>query len=272
MKLRVPINQRGVALGIVVWFIAGMSLLVSGIIAEARVDTRLAQLHYAKAKAAAAGDGAIHLALAEQVARKQNKQKGADRRRELQIGGNIVAIRMIPSGLLVNISTEAVKGLTSLFSMAQSRSQGDTRRWRLSPEQLARAVVAYRDGVNGRRGSQFFSLEDLLRVPGVDREVFDAVRDFIVTENLAGNISGAAKNTGSSLRNLESAMSGEGAMLDGNVQLAADQLRVDAIVRIGDQEWLRRRWVSFQGDNSGGLPWDILRSEAARPLGQRQPI
>ena len=135
VKLRVPINQRGVALGIVVWFIAGMSLLVSGIIAEARVDTRLAQLHYAKAKAAAAGDGAIHLALAEQLARKQNKQKGADRRRELQIGGNIVAIRMIPSGLLVNISTEAVKGLTALFSMAQGRSQGDTRRWRLSPEQ-----------------------------------------------------------------------------------------------------------------------------------------
>ena len=40
------VQQRGVALGIVVWFIAGMALLVSGIIAEARIDTRMAQVHY----------------------------------------------------------------------------------------------------------------------------------------------------------------------------------------------------------------------------------
>ena len=56
--------QRGVALGVVVWFIAGMALLVSGIIAEARIDTRMAQIHYFRAQAAAAGDGAINLALA----------------------------------------------------------------------------------------------------------------------------------------------------------------------------------------------------------------
>ena len=55
-----PGRQRGVALGIVVWFIAGMALLVSGIVSEARVDTRMAQLHYFRAQAAAAADGAIN--------------------------------------------------------------------------------------------------------------------------------------------------------------------------------------------------------------------
>ncbi len=63
-------GESGVALGIVVWFIAGMALLVSGIVSEARIDTRLAQLHYFKAQAAAAGDGAINLALAEQIGQK----------------------------------------------------------------------------------------------------------------------------------------------------------------------------------------------------------
>ena len=45
LKWRSPRRQGGVALAIVVWFIAGMSLLVAGIVADARVDTRMAQLH-----------------------------------------------------------------------------------------------------------------------------------------------------------------------------------------------------------------------------------
>ena len=44
--------QSGVALAIVVWFLAAMSLLVSGIVFQAKVDTRMAQLHVARAKAA----------------------------------------------------------------------------------------------------------------------------------------------------------------------------------------------------------------------------
>ena len=35
-------RQSGVALAIVVWFIAGMTLLVSGIVSEAKIDTRMA--------------------------------------------------------------------------------------------------------------------------------------------------------------------------------------------------------------------------------------
>ena len=54
-RLRSHERAARVALGVVVWFIAGMALLVSGIIAEARIDTRMAQLHYFKAQAAAAG-------------------------------------------------------------------------------------------------------------------------------------------------------------------------------------------------------------------------
>ena len=60
-----PASQRGVALAVVVWFIAGMSLLVAGIVSQARVDIQLAQLHLFRAQAEAAGDGAIHLLMAE---------------------------------------------------------------------------------------------------------------------------------------------------------------------------------------------------------------
>lgn len=257
--------ERGVALGIVVWFIAGMALLVSGIIAEAKIDTRLAQLHYFRAQSVAAGDGAIHLAMAEQVARKQSGQQGSSRSADVQIGGNIVAIRIIPSALLVNISTENVRGLSALFAHAESFDENDGQ-WQSSSEQLARSVIAYRDGSAEYRGSQFFSLEDLMRVPGIDRGVYDAVRDYIVTESLAGTPAGQNQNKGNKLTSLQAAMTGEGALLDGNVQHRADMLRVDAVVELGGQQWLRRRWVATSGGERSGLPWKIIRSEASRPL------
>ena len=64
-------RQRGVALALVVWFIAGMSLMVGGIVSFARVDTRMTQVHLARAKTIAAGDGAIMLAMAYSAANKK---------------------------------------------------------------------------------------------------------------------------------------------------------------------------------------------------------
>ena len=116
-------RQRGVALGIVVWFIAGMTLLVSGIIADARIDTRMAQLHYFRAQAAAAGDGAINLALAEQEGMRASGQRGANRLQNYQIGPRSVEVRMIPAGVFVNISSEDLQGLRSLFGLAASQAQ-----------------------------------------------------------------------------------------------------------------------------------------------------
>ena len=262
-----PSRQKGVALGIVVWFIAGMALLVAGIVAEARIDTRLAQVHYSKARVAALGDGAIHLALAQQHGRKLSGQRGAQRSQMVTLSGNNVDIRMIPSGLLVNISTENVNGLSALFARARSRSE-QSQQWRMSPEQLARAVIAYRDGVNGRRGQSFYDLEDLMRVPGVDRGVYDAVRDFIVTEELAGGIAGQSRDAGSRLNQLEAALEGGGAMLSGNLQHNASMLRIDAVIEVGGAFWLRRRWVALEDGQADAVPWQVLRTEAARPIFQ----
>lgn len=259
-------GESGVALGIVVWFIAGMALLVSGIVSEARIDTRLAQLHYFKAQAAAAGDGAINLALAEQIGLKASGQRGANRQQTLQIGGKNVDIRMIPGGLLVNVSTESQQGLTALFNEARRSQSEQDEAWGGSANSLARAVVAYRDGSQGRGARQFFGLEDLMRVPGVDRGVYDAVRDYIVIDELAGEFTGKNQPVEARLEQIGAAILGNGAMLEGPVQHAAEILRVDALVEVGDQRWLRRRWVSLSNDGTSALPWRVLRSEAARPL------
>ena len=55
-------SEAGVALAILVWFLAAMSLLVGSIVMQARVDAKLSGLHLTTARIEAAGDGAIQLA------------------------------------------------------------------------------------------------------------------------------------------------------------------------------------------------------------------
>ena len=259
-------RQRGVALGIVVWFIAGMTLLVSGIIAEARIDTRMAQLHYFRAQAAAAGDGAINLALAEQEGMRASGQAGANRLQNYQIGPRSVEVRMIPAGVFVNISSEGLQGLRSLFGLAASQAQQQGIFWDGSPAALAAAVIEFRDGVGGRRGSLFHSPEDLLRVPGVTRGVYEAVRNYITVGDLAGGFQGGNQSVESKLNQLTAAIQGDGPVLKGPTQHAANSLRIDAIVKIGDQQWLRRRWATLDEGGYSMLPWRFVRTEAARPV------
>ncbi|EED35052.1 hypothetical protein NOR51B_994 [Luminiphilus syltensis NOR5-1B] len=266
MRGSVSSTQRGVALAVVVWFIAGMSLLVAGIVAEARVDSRMAQLHYFRAQATAAGDGAISLALADRFANERSGQESGSRISRQRIGDYSVEVRLLPATFLVNVSKAKLRDLEQLFSGVSLPETAP------SPRALATAVVRYRDGASGRGAHSLFGLEDLLRVPGVDRGVYDAVRDFIVVDDLLGSSGGAQTVGGDVMADLEAALSGEGRLLDEpGGQPATGALRIDAVVTVGDQQWLRRRWVTPDQSSYSVLPWTVRRSEAAIPLaGRRQ--
>ena len=172
---------------------------------------------------------------------------------------------MIPAGVFVNISSENLQGLRSLFRLAESEAQQRGIFWVGRPAALAAAVIEYRGGVGNRQGYLFHSPEDLLRVPGITRSVYEAVRGYITVDDLAGGFQGDVKNVESRLSQLSAAMRGEGAVVKGPVQQAAKSLRIDAIVKIGDQQWLRRRWVTLDQGGYSLLPWRFVRTEAARP-------
>ena len=59
---------------------------------------------------------------------------------------------------------------------------------------------------------------------------------------------------------------GDGSVVKGPAQHAAESLRIDAIVEIGDQQWLRRRWATLDEGGYSQLPWRFVRTEAARPV------
>ncbi|MFU8764845.1 MAG: hypothetical protein ACNA7T_09995 [Haliea sp.] len=159
----------------VVWFIAAMSLLVVGIVSEARTDVRMAQTHVARAKAAAAGDGAINLLLAQQgqLREQQGTIPGLVEEPVLEaaftIGELPVQVRMVPVSRLLDLRSAGPAQLAELFASAGGLDRGDAQR-------LANTVVQLR---NSSGGPRLQAVEEWLRVPGFDRALLDALRDDI---------------------------------------------------------------------------------------------
>lgn len=277
-----PVGQRGVALAIVVWFIAGMSLLVAGIVSSARMDTKMTQLHLARAKSVAAGDGAIQLMLADHLLREEPAFNVA----EYWLGNVQVTVMLYPTAGLIDLNATPQKVLAALFFIIGRVPEGDAN-------VLADNVVKWRSGSVGiskprKTGKRFRSIEDLLRVEGMSRTLFDAVKDFIVASDSPGAATNWALAPEVLLQVLEKSKPEElaavkrrreqlasaqvdrktGAEVQPKVRSLSGTYRIDALVRYGDQTWLRRRWVSVGAVRESLLPWQVLRTEPARAYEQ----
>lgn len=260
-------RQRGVALAIVVWFIAGMSLLVAGIVAQARVDTHMAQLHVARAKVVAAGDGAIQLMMVDlMTAQAAGGELPAG---NYQLGDIEVRVVLVPSSGLVDLNSAPVEVLAALFGLAGGLGEEDAQ-W------LAQGVVESRSPGPDQGGIKYAAIEDLLRLPGASRALLDAVRDFIVVSAAGQGATDWSLAPEPLLQVLakadpaqaDSVRSRRGGAAGGQGGVAASAYRADAIVRYGDTLWLRRRWVALGTNPATALPWYTTRTEPPRVLAQ----
>lgn len=272
--------QRGVALAIVVWFLAAMSLLVAGIVFQSKVDTRMAQTHLAKARAVAAGDGAIELMLA---ALKSNQLKSFRGRGvpvlSFEVGEQSVEVFLVPTSGLIDLNGAPRDLLEKLFVLNGGVEKAEA-------QLLADNVIKWRQRLQRgtRQTAKFRSIEDLLQVDGIGRTLLEAIRDSVVV----GQVARAGVDWQSAPPSVLAVLSGNEASkvsslveersgglvpnktlprgLDPRFQSAGSgsDYRVDALVMIGDKEWLRRRWVSVGSADKGLLPWRYTSTEAAR--------
>jgi general secretion pathway protein K len=264
-------RQGGVALAIVVWFIAGMSLLVAGIVSHARVDTKMAQLHIARAKTAAAGDGAIQLMLADLTTGKAglSVSKGVPSS-EYQLGNIKVVVKLVPAAGLIDLNSVSGPILASLFAASGSLGSSEA-------QIIADNVIKWRSSKSRR--TTFAAMEDLLRVEGVTRTLLDAIRDYVVVGESGQRGTQWSLSTGAVLAIMQEAnpkkaeeilrqrdsLTEPGAEA-GKRAILGDSLRADATVYYGDQAWLRRRWISMKQAGASQLPWHSRRAEAPRVI------
>ena len=254
--------QRGVALAIVVWFVAGMSLLVAGIVLASRSDVRLAQMHAAKAQANAVGDGGVNLLMADIFEGRFTARGGAVLPRgRYQLGDTEVTVVAVPVDWLVDINTAPAALLARALRFSRATEQDRA-------QELALAVVQWRSArAENGRVQRFQAVEDLLGVNGVNRTTLDSLRDYIAAPGLNGGLSQPGQRA---QRIMQSVRALSPANLAAAIEVSspapsarAGGYRVDAIIEVGGRHWLRRRWVSNTGSRSG-LPWSVVRTEPAR--------
>ncbi len=199
-------SQDGVALAILVWFLAAMSLLVAGIVMQARVDVKLAQLHVTRARVEAAADGAMQLALAQLLQPAQAGEAASPvlPSQDLNVGGINVTVNFTPVSGLIDINAAPEGLLFLLFSAVDELDDVAARElalnvveWR-SPNLLGEGATqesappsgSGRDSGSTSQGTEsaavgdirharFEAIEDLLLVSGFNRHIYQAVENAV---------------------------------------------------------------------------------------------
>jgi general secretion pathway protein K len=284
-----------------------MSLLVAGTVMQARVDIKLAQLHATRARVEAAADGAIQLSLAELLRLEQFAEESTPvlQSQVHALGGYDVRVNFTPVSGLINLNAAPEELLVLLFSSVDDLEEN-------AAEELAFNVVEWRsansEGENAAkppsrstaagnareqetdtgtvRHARFEAIEDLLLVSGVDRHIFEAVRDAVyvsqveqsgvdwasapvsVLSALGGGDLDAARELAESRSEEQEAGLVAPDSLDLSFQEASalSSFRIDAVVQYDGSAFNRRRWVDRAKAGSDGLPWSFFRTEPLRAL------
>ena len=294
-------RQDGVALAILVWFLAAMSILVAGIVYQARTDIKLAQLHKGQAEAAAAGDGAINLAMAElMILELRGEFSGRGIRHiETYVGDLRLGVELVPVSGLIDLNL-ALPGLLEIlfagdpFLDKQQRQDlvQNVVEWRSSVGDLDanEATGENRAGAGSTRRGRFEAVEDLLLVPGVGRDMFDRISHSIYVGNegqsgvdwLSAPVSVLTLlNSGDQGAAIEIARSRDledrgrnslPARMNKSFQEvnAMPLYRIDALLAVDGVVYRRRRWVDRGTEGADGLPWSFFRTEAVTVINRKE--
>ncbi len=181
--------NRGVALLAVLWIVAALSILVTGMVQAQRDEVRLVSSGRQTVQGHAIANAAIQMVLQEMASRTEPLSRLS--RRDVSYAGLTVAVEIIPINGLVDINRAPEPLLTALFTVA-----GGLAAARASA--LAKAVVAARlPGPGALRGPRFEAIEDLLQIPGVDYSLYARLSALITTDAMgSGRVNAMAAPEG----------------------------------------------------------------------------
>lgn len=164
------------ALVAVLWIVAALSVLVTGVVQAQRAELRLAGAARASLLGDAAGQAAIYLVL-------QRLGGGAphvDRltRTVVRYGEQDLTVEVRPLTGLVDLNLAPAPLLAAFFARVGGADDGRA-------SAIADALVARRSA-NGGASGLLSAPEELLSVPGVDYELFARIAGFVTTDSRGG--------------------------------------------------------------------------------------
>lgn len=270
-------SQRGVALALLLWMIAAMSLLVGGLVALSRHDVQLTALQLDQARVQAAATGIAHLAMRDLSTLVATGGNDGTRilQGEYQLNGMQLQVTIIPAAGLVSINSAEQPLLETLLHFAAGLSEDEAA-------MLALNIIDWRGGqyseleqldfVDDGRG--FFRVEEeLLKVPGMNRDIYEAIYPFVHAQaggNPELDLSAAPRGLldlwpgGAAFVVDFTAESRQDVAPDGTAPVqpafgVGGIFCVDVEVAVSENRVFRQRiWVDMSG-SAGGLPWRFTR-------------
>lgn len=267
-------TQSGMALLAVLWMVAALTIIVSGLTKSVREEARMMTLSRQNVQAQALGDGAIQLALQAIVA--TNTQMNRTRQAQIAYRGVSMQVQAMPLNGLIDINGAPVALLARLIAVAGGVSPD-------LAQGLAQATVDMRERRNPQGVPQRFeSEEDLLKVPGFDYPLYARLSPLITADVrgrgmvnpmaapvevltvLAGGNAAVAMRIAAER---ESGAEGidttalEPAFLDNST---VRRVRIQARVPMPDGVWLRvSRSIDFNARAKDGVPWHTFRTSSS---------
>jgi general secretion pathway protein K len=169
-------GDAGVALVAVLWIVAALSILVTGMVQAQRDEIKLVASGRQLVQGAAIGTAAVQLVLQELAA--PPTQVASLRRVEVRYDDTIIPVEVMPLNGLIDLNRAAEPLLVALFGVAGG----------LSPDlaaAMAKALVASRQPGAGRaRGARYEAVEDLLQLQGMDFDLYARLAPLVTTDSL----------------------------------------------------------------------------------------
>lgn len=261
-----PRAVRGMVLIAVLWIVAALSILVTGMAQTVRSEAKVLSQARQRAVAGGVGDAAIHLVLQQLIASPRPVARLVFVDTEYR--GTPVRVQVMPLNGLIDINAASAPLLARTYAVAGGLAPQ-------AAEVLAQATVAARNERTPQgQAASFAAPEDLLRVPGMDYQLYArlsrlltavgrgsgrinpmAAPTEVLTVLAAGNAALAARiaaQRDAGEEGVDTTML-EAGFVDNGISRA---IRLDARVPLADGSWLHVvRSVALTGSNRDGLPW-----------------
>ena len=262
----------GMALIAVLWVVAALSILVTGLSRLARDEVGLVSSLRQSVLAQAAGDAAIALALQELAARPAPISRTVQA--NINFRGQSMSVTVMPLNGLIDINSAAVPLLARVYEVAGGLSAD-------ASQALAQSTVELRGKMGPtNQADRFEAVEDLLRVPGMDYDLYARLSPLLTVYVRAGGrvnpmaaplgvltvlTNGDVEEASRILQARESGAEGiDTTSLDPSYTAVSSvrRYRVEAIVSLANGVQMRvARVVDLGRSSRDGLPWRTLYTE-----------
>ena len=269
-----PSPKRGIALIAVLWIVAALSILVTGIVNAVRSEVRLSSTARERVVAGAMGDAAINLVLQEMLATPRRPTRLLSVSKSYQ--GQDISVQIVPLTGYINLNSAPLSLLTSLFAVGAHLNAD-------AASALAQAVVdarQQRDAVG--RPMRLEATEDLMRIPGLDYGVYASIQPLVTADLFGGGQVNPLAAPPEVLLVLTDGDPARAAKVAADRDAGADSVDVTALntaftsansstnryrlqarVPLADGAWFwQSRVVELNAQPKEGLPWKVYRTES----------